>query len=102
MRRETSTITDRYGLRDYENARRLGTVIEGDEPKTNAERVAALTRGTRSVAAMEREQAERDISDRASTSFYCDRRNKVIMVSTMQEWDTEHNASAINALKVDA
>jgi hypothetical protein len=93
-------ITDRYGLRDYEQALAANRIVEGDEPATDRERVDALIRATDGLDQSEREWAAGDCASGKGATFWCERRGRVMRCETMMEWDYAHSRGS--CLKADA
>lgn len=92
----TDRITDRYGLAEYECARREGRIVEGDAPATEREKVDTLIRATEGIDDGEREWAAGDIRTRGYAYCWTERYGRMT-VKTIEEWNACHGGRALKA-----
>jgi hypothetical protein len=92
--------TDSPGtLAEYERFRREGRIVEGDDPATPRERIAALTRATAKADRDAREYATARLADGERVRCWTERYG-TRDVADITEWDALHGN--VHALKGDA
>ncbi len=75
-----------YGLREYERDRAAGAVVEGEQPATWRECVAALDNGTRVLDESARHWAQGVIAGRSAAQCWTEAHG-LVTATTIQAWD---------------